>query len=405
MTGQRRSRQHMRPLPALVAGLLFLFAPLCAAQQITLANSYQLTTEINTAGRISIIVGIKPALDGKKLDEFIRPVPAMEMRDQFTGKVVVPASSIQFSNTRTQIELVVLVGPSLKSFLEAFNRPDQSYLFLSDSLKMTLDDGSVLIFTPEKMQEISSQQRLELTPEKSEELIAAKGGYVSLFNNQIDAGVRDAPNDSVDTSGYIDFTFAKPLFRNTHAQISGLLTSDLNDDVANIKITPFSFRSISKHTLVMNTFFQSSLNGNEVRVAGSLFYNGIFPNFIDLTQGHNRLRPKPLISAGLNLSYYADSAEELVQNEVIAEPFIDLLYRIPIMDKYTLNLEMHAFWRSDNNLNFDTDRANWHWNIALAYTMKNTAKIISKYSYGTDSFTMQTDNRLMLGFLLDLIEQ
>lgn len=390
---------------AICLALVLSLAGAASAQPIRPANQFTINLQINTAGAISMVIEIVPAIDGLRFSEPVKPLPEIELRDSVTDKTLVPTNSIQFSNTRSKIELNVLVGPSLKSFLETFQKTDQVYIFLSDSLKMLMSDNSILAFLPAKMKAVSARQPFDLSPAQKDSLIDAKSGYISVFNNRLDAGLRDAPNDTTDISSYIDFSFARPLFKNSYAEISGLLTSDITDRLAHVKLTPFSYRSIARHTLVFNSYLQASLDGRQTRMAAALFYSGIVGNFIDMTKGFNRLQPKPIVSAGVNMSYYSNSADPDFDKELFAEPFVELLYLIPVMDNYTLHIDMYAFWRSDNKLKFDRDNAHWSWNIALSYQLDGTAQVVGKYSYGRDAFTREVDNRLMLGFLLSTFEQ
>ncbi|MCA9741474.1 MAG: hypothetical protein H6695_09260 [Deferribacteres bacterium] len=376
-----------------------------AAQQIRIADNFEMENVINTAGVISMDIRIRPQLDGLSFEPSGHQKPDIEIRDKLTDKTLVPSAMIKLATGRRHFTLVVTVGPSLKSFFEKFQQSHQAYIYLSDSLKMALGDQSWLAFTPANMQAASGMQSFDLTPAQKDSLIDAKSGYISVFNNSIDAGLRDAPNDSTDPSSYIDFSFAKPLFKNSYAEISGLLTSDITDRLAHVKFTPFSYRSIAKHSLVFNSYMQASLNGRETRFAAALFYSGIVPNFIDMTKGFNRLRPKPIVSAGLNMSYYSNSFDHDFKKELFAEPFIELLYLIPVMDSYTLNIQMYAYWRSDHEFKFDKSQALWNWDIALSYKVNGTAQVVGKYSYGRDDFTREVDNRLMLGFLLSTFEQ
>lgn len=376
------------------------------AQVVTEMDSSKL--EINTAGEISIDLDIWLKLDKTFTGKFARPAPRVEVRDSRTQQTLVSSSVIKIRIGQKFIRFKIVFGTDSRSFVELFRNSSQPiHFYMSDSLHLLMEDEATLVLTPDQIAEFTSQQSLQLTQEQMDELLDAKNGYLRVFNNHFDAGMRDAPNDTIDPSGYIDFTFAQALFKGAYAQVSGLLTSNLDDNVANVRITPFALRRISTQSLVVNTFVQSTLNGNEVRLGGSIFYNGLFPNFVDLTQGHNRLRPKPLVNIGFNIGYYSKSAEVFVQKEAIAEPFIDLEYYIPVQNKYTVHLQLYAFLRSDPGkiLKFNNDNANWHWNLSIHYSVKNFTKVIGKYSYGTDSFTRETDNRLMLGFLVGLVEQ
>ncbi len=374
-----------------------------ASGGVEIAKDFKMNLTINTRGRISIVVSI-PKL-GSQFDESIKPLPEIEMREILFDRTIISASSIRLSVGREEMDLEIFVGPDLKSFLQTFKKNEGNYFHLSDSLLVKLSGSDTLIFTPQKMKEVSSALKIELSQEQIDELIKAKGGYAEVFNNKIDAGLRDAPNDPIDRAGYLDFTFSRTLAKNAYSQISGLLSSNRDDKIANVKVSPFVFRSIAKHSLVFNSYFQSNLRGEEVRIAGSLFYNGIVSNFLDLTQGHNRLRPKPIISLGMNFSYYTASLERQLEEKIIGEPFIELMYYIPILDRYTMNLEMYAFWRTDKDFKFKKENADWKWTLALHYDYNGTSKIMGKYSYGRDSFTKETDNRFMMGFLLDLVEQ
>ena len=364
--------------------------------------------EINTAGDISIVFTIWPDLTTTLTGDLAGLKPRIEVRSSRTEETLIPFSIIGISPGRKSISFVISYGKeSRKNFLEFFrNSSKPIYFYMSDSLKLVLADRSTLVLTPAQIRDFTSQQALRLTQSQVDELLDAENGYMKVFNNKFDVGLRNAPSDTTDPMSYIEFTFVQTLFKGAYTQFSGLLTSNLNDDVANVRITPFAFRIISKQSFVVNTFMQSTLNGNEVRMGGSLFYNGLFPNFMNLTQGHNRLRPKPIVNIGFNIGYYSKSTEPLVEKKVIAEPFIDLEYYIPVQDKYTLYLQLHAFWRSNPGvLKFNKKNAGWHWNLAVHYSVPGFTKIIGKYSYGTDAFTKKTDNRLMFGFLVDFVEQ
>jgi len=366
--------------------------------------------DISTAKptEIKIWFSIWPKLDMTfKGPKPITPLPRIELRDGQTQEILISSSLIKVSNGKKKVDFKISYGKDSKSFLELFRKSDrQVYFFMSDTLEIECNDGSLFMLSPEQMREISSLASLRLTQQQVDEIIDAKGGYLSVFGNRFDAGLREAQNDTIDRASYFDFAFSKTYSGYSYFQVSGLLSSNLDDPVAHVKVTPFAFRKMSKQSLVVDTFLQSSLNGDDMRLGGSFFYSALIPNFIDMTQGYNRLRPKPIINFGVNLSYYSSSAEEMVEKESVAAPFIDLEYYIPVMDKYTVHVQLYAFWRSDAGkvFKFKQNDPQWHWNLAIHYAVPGFSKVIGKYTYGTDAFTQETDNRLMLGLLVDFVE-
>ena len=223
------------------------------AQQIESADEFDMELTIGTADKITINIKVVPNLRGRSFETTGHHRPEIEIRDKETDETLVPSAMIRLTAGRRHFSIYVTVGPSLKHLLETFQKSDQAYIYLSDSLKMLLNDQSLLAFTPQNMKAVSAMHSFDLSPAQKDSLIDAKSGYISVFNNKLDAGLRDAPNDSIDPSSYIDFSFAKPLFKNSYAEISGLLTSDLTDRLAHVKLTPFSYRSIAKHSVVLTT--------------------------------------------------------------------------------------------------------------------------------------------------------
>ncbi|MDX1639983.1 MAG: hypothetical protein R3281_18640 [Balneolaceae bacterium] len=282
--------------------------------------------------------------------------------------------------------------------------PDGDIVFDASAVD---NDGRVVerfqyVLTPQSVKEKTLLRGISITEQQREELIDARGGYQSIYYNNFDTGWRQGVSDTVRNNAYVDFSFAQPLSDIFSLGLGGLLSTEVDDEFAFLEITPFMLNSRDRTYSISGTY-QSSLNGDSQRFMARASYRSIFENVIDLTRGYDRLRVKPMVSAGIGAMYFTKTPDPDLEDTVIIEPYIQFFYNIPVLDKYIIRLDFMAYTRTNGDLVLDLKNATeWQAGIDLGYDVGQSTKAVAKYSYGTFGLTNEQDQQLMVGMIVDL---
>lgn len=278
-----------------------------------------------------------------------------------------------------------------------------------NDIKFPLDDGNFAVLTKDALNNLNFSS-VTVSSTGKEDLLNALGKYKSIYYDRFDAGWRDSESDSVNPGNYIDFAKSFNLFNidNLSFEIEGLLSTDINDIASYLQVTPIYYNINDKWSI--NASYQTSVNEKEQRVMGRISYRGVikdnpFDNYVKkLSYGYPRLRLKPYLNVGVTAMYFTESENPDLKESQFFEPFVSLLYIIPISEKYTARLDTYAYWRSQKDkLDFISENLNWQGTMQLGYGIGNNAQIVGKYSYGTVGLTNETNNRLMIGFLTEIL--
>jgi len=399
---------------------LFLAAPIISyGQPVVEVKYFTVTVDINTTVdniglRFDIVFDSTYFTKGYVIDNeaFIKNIksdafPRFEFRDSPTDNTFLSSNSIEPRPGKRFIQLKISLSGESKSLLEALKSGARPfYIYLDKPLLVDLEDGTRLSLSPERLKEVSSSAKLSLSERQIDEIVDARGGYYKLYGTKIDAGWQIGKTDSSANAGYLSFNFLGELFPDYLAELGGVISTRANDIAAQFTVSPLIYNVLKSTPIFLKGTYQVKQDGSEERVFGSLLYQTITPNFINLTQGFNRLRLKPVVKVGFNWYYYTKSNDSLVLMKSFAEPYLDIYYYIPVLERYSILFEGSFFWRSDKDFNFIRKNARLTGDISLNYDIPGAdSKVMAKYSFGENSLTLQKDNKLVIGVLIDCFER
>jgi hypothetical protein len=250
-----------------------------------------------------------------------------------------------------------------------------------------------------------------LTPTLHDELIAAKGGEIFIVNNNLNVGAIPSDESSSNkTEYYAEFKYRNKYSFIKKADISffveGLLSTNASDSLNYLSVYPVNYNFIKgKNELVWQIGIEGNQTFSNYRVTGNFYWNGLLPNFVNLTFNEDRLRLKPIVKVGLK--FYQEIENNRLQgfddNEFSNQAFVNLYYYIPIMKSYSLILSGSCFYDFNKSANPDSEIM-YNYSATLGIEIPKTEfKTIFKYSYGENGISYKKNNTLMIGFLLDIV--
>lgn len=392
---------------------------LCAQTDVP-AKKVRIVTDIsttvgNTGVRFDVLLdstlfGDSGIIDGDRfLGSMTAPErPVIDIRDNTNDHILVRSTSFEARAGKRFVQIQMQLSDEARGLLDLLKSGRQTfYIHLDRPITIELQGtGAKLAISPETMKKVSGSSELALSQAQVDELVDAAGGYYSLYGTSLDAGWRVGGPDSATVSGYLDFSFVSRFLPGSFAEFSGILTSKANDAVSHIRLSPIVYPLMKDNNVFIKAGYELNQSGTEQRALGSLLYQGLLPNAVDLTEGSNRLRVKPLAKCGVNLLYYTRSIDSLLAKNPLAEAFLSLYYYIPVLEKYSITLQGTMFARSDKDFNFLRKNASWSWDITLGYDVPGLGtKVMAKYSCGNNDITFRKDDKILLGLLVDFFEK
>jgi hypothetical protein len=407
-------------MKALMSIMLVCAALDLYAQSDVEVKKLKITTDINTTdGNVGIRFDVvidssyfspEATIDADHFREYANSpaAPKIEVRDLESDKVLIGSSSIAPRAGQRFVQIQIPLSDESRVILDLLKSGKHSfYIHLDKPLYVEVKNVlSRLVITPEQMKQASASAELSLSEAQVDELVDSAGGYYSLYGTKLDAGWRVGNPDSATVSGYLDFSFVGRILPGNFGEFSGILSSKAKDAVAHVRLSPIVYPLLGGNRFFVKAGYELNQSGTEQRALGSLLYQDLVPNFVNLTEGFNRLRVKPLAKLGLNLLYYTKTEDSLSLKTPLAEAFLSLYYYIPVLQYYSITLEGNIFARSNKDFVFVNKSANWRWDITLGYDVPGFGtKVMAKYSFGKNDITLQKDDKILLGVLVDFIEK
>ncbi|GAH40111.1 unnamed protein product, partial [marine sediment metagenome] len=258
------------------------------------------------------------------------------------------------------------------------SREKKHYIFIDKPLKLPLSpknqDGTAkggpiaktLIITPSMMKQKTSGEPIRLSEEEAEALIKARGGEIYMYNNKIDFGVKANISDTTKKEYTLSFAYFHTVKSNfldwNTILVKGQVGTDKNDPLNRLYIYPINLNLYSSSKILSQIFAQVGVESNQQftngRLSANLYWQGIIPNFIDLTEQKNRLRLKPVLKFGIKGFKEFDNTRG-GPNELSGEAYAEIYYYIPILDYYSLLLEGNAFYVFSEKI---TPKRDLRWN-------------------------------------------
>jgi hypothetical protein len=366
------------------------------------------TTMDNIGFRFDLRLDSTIIPQGAYIDSIDNDKPLVEMRDIETDAVIVPSKVCEMPFKKRGIQIKVPMKEETEALLELLKTGTKRfYIHFDRPLKFHLRNSSWYILMPDTVDKVSASVKFALTESQSEEIVAAYGGYYEMYGTKTEAGWRIGEPDSTTLAGYFDFNFIGKLIPGTLSEIGASISTKFHDVTTQIKFTPFVFRLPDEwNNVFIKGAYELNQSSTEQRAFGSVFYQAIAPNLLDLTQGYHRLRLKPVTKFGVNVYYYTKSADSTITDQIIAEPFFDLYYYLPVGDKFSVLIEGNLFLHSDRDFNFMKKNASWHWDFTLGYDIAGQPlKVMAKYSTGVNSISFEKDDRFILGLLMNMFNE
>lgn len=280
--------------------------------------------------------------------------------------------------------------------------PGSFYLFSESDLEFPGTNDDTIIF-PAALLASSSRGKIRIPEEYRLELIESLSGNLRRYRNNFNIGFDPAKQPF--TLNF-DYLISKLYGQNKCGLFffsEGRLSTNKSDSLNYFRILPVNANIWSQknalYHFVANAGLEADQGFNTARVTAGAKFEGIVPNLVDLTYNHDRMRLKPVITAGIN--YYNEikvATGQTRQNAFLLSG--EIYYYMPVMESYYLLVQGKTF--------YDTGREQseaWNYNISLALGLEfpsAPATILAKYVFGANEVTYERNDQLLIGFAMDL---
>jgi hypothetical protein len=380
--------------------------------------------------KVNVIVGTTTAYTGVAFDIVLKDAMTenvkIDVEKFFSERVNLPKFEIRDTDDKVSFELHHdKIGAALYKIQMADNKPEiiealsnrQNYIFINAPIRVALTNGDYLIINPDVLKK-ATLEKVYLSEENKNRLIAARGGTHTLYQNKIDITMQGDAADSSKKIFLLDFSFLGTPLENIEwwkFATKGCISTDKNDPISEIQIFPLTVGQVyglqkGKPFETGEIRFYFGVEGNQTfkksRLNGSFYYTTMLPNIIDLTFGSkDRLRLFPVVKIGAE--YWDEIKDEIDNNELKRGGKIggEIYYYIPIMKKYSLLVEGNfgftfgKEFKEKNNVNGFISK----FDFTLGYEIPGAdLKVLVTYSFGQNDINFIEDTRLLLGLAIDL---
>lgn len=370
------------------------------------ASVIQVTNQANAFGqRVDAFIGFNLLLPGNiKIDCFSianNDYQLMLVSDEYDSVLEKYKPRIELDCKASEVTFrIELNSPHLIELLVAM--PESFYLSSKSDLEFPgLNNDTIIL--PAALLASASRGKIAIPEEYRLDLISSLAGnlhrYRNYFNIGFDPGIKPFALS-------FDYLFSKPYGKNKNGLFffsEGRLSTNKFDSLNFFRILPINANIWSQKNALYHFAANAGLEANQqlsmVRVLAGVKFEGIIPNLIDLTYGYDRLRLKPVITAGIN--YYNEVRVPEGQNKQNA--FLlsgEIYYYVPVMDSYYLLVQGKTF--------YDTGKKQadaWNYNVSLALGLEfpsAPATILAKYVFGANEVTYERNDQLLIGFAMNL---
>lgn len=309
----------------------------------------------------------------------------------------------------TRISIRVFIEKLTKSDLETLEKStDKYFIELSDKITFTTIKGSKYTVDASEFK-THSIGRLMVTPDITTEIINAAGGPIYAIQNTIDFGVSPRKDTVTNQTEYfLQFGYRKPYLIKSKPFFffaEALLSTYANDSLTFVNIYPVNYKVKGKQNEVVA---QLGIEGNQrftnFRASGTIYWQGLIPNLVDLTMGEDRLRLRPVLKLGVKVyqEFQDNRPTETAEEEFSNQFYSELYYYIPVKKLYSLILRGNAFYDLSENVNPNKE-VKFNYSVVFGIEIPGTGiKTIFKYLRGQNGITYAKDEMLMIGFMADL---
>ncbi|GEM_PF-2691093 len=342
-------------------------------------------------------------------------LPRFEIRDA-DDKI---AFELDHSSIGAGLYIIQMTDNKTKADLIDALSNQTNYIFISDQIKIKLSSGDFLVITPEVLKK-ATLKKIFLSEENRKRLITARGGAQTLYQNEIDFGMKADVADSSRRVFALSFSYYGTPVESVawwRFAAKGYVSSDKNDPISEIHLFPLTVGQVFGlekekpfETGEIRGYF--GIEGNQTfrksRLNASIYYTTLLPNFIDLTFGcSDRLRLNPVFKFGAE---YWDEINDNTKPDALQKGGkigAEIYYYIPVMENYSLLVEGNFGYtfgkkfKEKNNVNDFISR----FNVTLGYEVPGSdMKVLATYSFGQNDINFAEDTRLLLGLAINIFK-
>lgn len=383
--------------------------------------------------QVSIVVGTTTAFTGIAFDIDLKKVlpdsaeldrnyfaanknnlPDFELRDT-RDQVRVKLDKQDVGAARFKIQMAHTGSDNLLDMLSK----SEKYIAIDNVLRAKIKDrNDELLITPAALKEASLG--ITLSEQDKTRLINAKGGVHTLYRNRIDFGGIADKADTTARQYVLSFSYSGQLFDLPPSvwtfSASGYLSTDRDDPHSELNIYPITIGHIFnlEDAKPFKTFELRSGLGIEgdqafdrARLNGNMYVSTLFPNLVNLTNGNNRLRLKPVIGAGIELWQELDDNKAIGKNRSGGKVSSEVYYFIPVLDRYSFLIdgEISVPFNGKLKKKYNMDDVFPRFDITFGYDMPgDKLKVMAKYSLGQADVRFTEDSKLFLGLVMDIFQ-
>ncbi|MFH1276962.1 MAG: hypothetical protein ABIK65_01065 [Candidatus Eisenbacteria bacterium] len=281
------------------------------------------------------------------------------------------------------------------------------FVRLSGDLELVFDDGTTGAITPDRMKELSSRVNLEAADLAALEAVAA--GQQRIYEDKIDVAREVDAEDSSRVDYALNFRLHQPVADTRLSfESRGRVSTNQENPLNQVALFLVGRTGVIEKRMGAPIFCSFHLEAGVVGtqtfdVASAAVDAGIdvlFPNFLDLTGGANRLGLKPVAGASIGYKRLSRDLDLFGKNRDCIEIRVELDYGIPVLEAYLLGVSSRAIF------NDKAEGDNWfhRTSASLAYDLPpKDLKLLAKWEIGRNEFSSTEDSKVLLGLVADYL--
>ena len=367
------------------------------------------STKVNTVGTPFIQISIVPEVLPADIDD-IKAESTVKLMSGGTDLLMGLAPSnirVRAADRSVKIVLNNLTMEQLDALVED---PGTAKIVLAGDLEIFLTDSTSYFYTKDEIAESSSGNLMFKSDQKAAYLDASGGAYAFMMNRFEVGFVPKGQSDTDNDEFMLDFGYRKSYsFINgnrAYFTTEGFISTNVDDSLNFLKVYPVSFRLTDTDNL-SETVVEAGIEGtqrfNYWRFTANLEYRFLMENLINLSQGYNRLRLKPVVSAGLKLYSEQENIRtgDEGKNENSGQLYGSIYYVIPVFESFTIIADAEGFYDVNESVNPDK-KIQFNYQISFGYELKDGFQSLLTYRNGKTNINYESDSLITLGILAQL---
>ena len=388
--------------PTLLFFAFVLFALPASADEEVLVQ--RLVTNVNTGARPEIwlelildkpIDALKSSKKWRNVNASLRDAESLELLAELELSPNDTSIGFKTSDLSADLPRRIFKGEKLV------------YIDLSTDLPVIMEDGTTAKLTPAQVKELSAQ--ISLSEARLTALEDVARGRQRIYENRLDLA-REVGEDDSQTAQYaLSYQLSQTIGRTPLViEATGRLSTDEVNPLNRLEFSLLGRTGVNRLDLGAPVFWSAYLSAG---VSGDQKFDAsaatielgadvLFPNFINLTAGANRLRLKPVVGVSLGYRRQFEGEELFDGKQNLFEIGYKAAYLIPVLTKYTLTLDSEGTYneKAKGEAFFHTTA------LALYYDLPpEELKVLAKWEIGRNEFSFEQDSQVLLGIIADFL--